>query len=86
MVRSRALRGGGRACLSAPPMLLRAVEEAGPLTLTTATPHLPWPDDNAKMVSASHIGALPLQKDLPTLLRTEDWGLLQDVEEREERK
>lgn len=32
---------------------LRAVAEAGPLARITATPHLPWPDDSAKMVSAS---------------------------------
>lgn len=31
---------------------LRAVDEAGPLARTTATPHLPWPEDRAKMLSA----------------------------------
>lgn len=36
-----------------PAIHLRAVAEAGPLTRTTATPHLPCPDDSAKMVSAS---------------------------------
>ena len=87
LVRSSARRGGGIALVS-PAMLLRAVEEAGPLTLTTATPHRPWPDDNAKMVSASHIepGAAPLEIDLPAILRAEDFSLLEDVEAREEFK
>lgn len=52
MLRNRAVRGGGRLRVS-PAIHLRAVTEAGPLARTTATPHLPWPDDNAKMVSAS---------------------------------
>lgn len=52
MLRNRALRGGGRLQRS-PVIHLRAVAEAGPLARTTATPHLPWPDDNAKMLSAS---------------------------------
>lgn len=52
MLRNRAVRGGGRQCVS-PTIDLKAEAEAGPLTRTTATPQLPWPDDNAKMVSAS---------------------------------
>lgn len=52
MLRNRAVRGGGRRCVN-PAIHLRAVAEAGPLTRTTATPHLPCPDDSAKMVSAS---------------------------------
>lgn len=52
MLRNKAVRGGGRLRVS-PAIHLRAVADAGPLARTTATPHLPWPDDNAKMVSAS---------------------------------
>lgn len=52
MLRNKAVRGGGRLPMS-PAMHLRAVAEAGPLARITATPHLPWPDDNAKIVSAS---------------------------------
>ncbi len=52
MLRNRAVRGGGRLRVS-PAIHLRAAAEAGPLARTTATPHLPWPDDNAKMLSAS---------------------------------
>lgn len=54
MLRNKAVRGGGSLRVS-PVIHLRAVAEAGPLARTTATPHLPWPDDNAKMVSASAI-------------------------------
>ena len=61
MLRNRAVRGGGRLRVS-PVIHLRAVAEAGPLARTTATPHLPWPDDNAKMVSASAIRT-PSQED-----------------------
>lgn len=57
MLRNRAVRGGGRLRVS-PAICFRAVAEAGPLVRTTATPHLPWPDDNAKMVSASASGAV----------------------------
>lgn len=39
-------------CVS-PARRLRAVDEAGPLARSTATPHLPWPEDRAKMLSAS---------------------------------
>lgn len=52
MLRNKAVRGGMRLCVS-PARHLRAVDEAGPLARTTATPHLPWPEDRAKMVSAS---------------------------------
>lgn len=52
MLRNKAVRGGIRPCVS-PARRLRAVDEAGPLARTTATPHLPWPEDRAKMVSAS---------------------------------
>lgn len=52
ILRSMAVRGGGRFPVS-PAMHLRAVAESGPLARITATPHLPWPDDSAKMVSAS---------------------------------
>lgn len=52
MLRNEAVRGGMRLCVS-PARHLRAVDEAGPLARITATPHLPWPEDRAKMVSAS---------------------------------
>lgn len=52
MLRNKAVRGGGRLRVS-PAICFSAVADAEPLTRTTATPHLPWPDDNAKMVSAS---------------------------------
>ena len=52
MLRNKAVRGGIRLCVI-PARHLRAVDEAGPLARTTATPHLPWPEDRAKMVSAS---------------------------------
>lgn len=52
MLRNNAVRGGGRLRVS-PAIHLRAVAEAGPLARITATPHLPWPEDRAKMVSAS---------------------------------
>ncbi|KAI4829269.1 hypothetical protein KUCAC02_023323 [Chaenocephalus aceratus] len=52
MLRNRAVRGGG-GLRETPAIHLRAVAEAGPLARTTATPHLPWPDDKAKMLSAS---------------------------------
>lgn len=61
MLRNRAVRGGGRLRVS-PAIHLRAVAEAGPLARITATPHLPWPDDSAKMVSASTSGT-PSQVD-----------------------
>lgn len=52
MLRNRAVRGGGRPRVR-PAIHFRAVAEAGPLARITATPHLPWPEDKAKMVSAS---------------------------------
>lgn len=52
MFRNKAVRGGGRLC-ARPAIHFRAVDEAGPLARITATPHLPWPEDKAKMVSAS---------------------------------
>lgn len=55
--RRTAVLGGGKPRVK-PAMLWRTNAEAGPLTRTTATPHLPCPDDRAKMVSAS---CIPLQ-------------------------
>lgn len=64
MLRNKAVRGGIRLCVS-PARHLRAVDEAGPLARTTATPHLPWPEDRAKMVSASASpSGGPRQRDL----------------------
>lgn len=64
MLRSKAVRGGIRVCVS-PARHLRAVDAAGPLARTTATPHLPWPEDRAKMVSASaSVTGSPRQRNL----------------------